>query len=400
VGKKGILTNLRNVHNLGDSSITARRQAVYCGLRHLFTFKISAALPDGSPALSTNRQHLQSLVYFRGIAIILIVAGHCYGISGWQINSFIDRFVANLVSGGTTLFVFISGFLFHHVFYSKFRYGKFMEGKVKNVLVPYLVMSCFAIPQALYLHTPFRETYFGPTASAYDQIVRPTVLYLLTGGVFAYWYIPFIMCVFALSPLFILFIRTERRFQCTISLLFLCISLLLHRPVDNFLVLQSVLYFTPVYLIGILCSLEKELLYRTLGNRLWLLLAMSLSLAILQAATSPFCGDLQKAPLAFNGININLLQKLAFCLFLLVFLHRFEETGNKLLNTLAASSFAIYFLHGWFIYVFSLVREIYSPFHGLLLLPFVAAAVTLGSFLLAGAVKVMFQKRSRLLIGW
>jgi len=78
--------------------------------------------------MKTTRNHLQSLVYFRGIAIVLIVAGHCYSISGWHIGTTGDRFLANLISGSTTLFVFISGFLFHHVFYPKFQYGKFMEG--------------------------------------------------------------------------------------------------------------------------------------------------------------------------------------------------------------------------------------------------------------------------------
>jgi len=70
--------------------------------------------------------HLRSFEYFRAVAIVLIVIGHTYDISGWQIDSFGDRVLANLISGGTSLFVFISGFLFHHVFYPKFVYRKLM----------------------------------------------------------------------------------------------------------------------------------------------------------------------------------------------------------------------------------------------------------------------------------
>jgi len=49
---------------------------------------------------------------------------------------------------GTALFVFISGFLFHHIFYSRFNYRAFISRKIKDVLVPYLVLST---PYVIYI---------------------------------------------------------------------------------------------------------------------------------------------------------------------------------------------------------------------------------------------------------
>jgi hypothetical protein len=344
--------------------------------------------------------YLLSFNNFRGLAILLIVAGHCYGISGWQIDTFFERVIANIVTGGTSLFVFISGFLFHHVFYPKYNYRRFMTNKVRNVLFPYLFLSIFAIAQALIIRGPFPEMYFGAGNTFSDQLLRPALLYLFTGGVFAYWYIPFIMCIFALSPFFNFFIHRSRGMRISITCCFLVISLFLHRPVNNFLVPQSVLFFIPVYLFGILCSMEKEMLYEKLADKIGLLLATVLSFAILQSILFDACGNLQKPPLQFNGIDINLIQKLLQCLLLMVYLERFKNLNSRILSALASSSFAIYFLHGWFIYGFSLLQKTYAPLYGLHLLPLLTVLVIACSYVAALAVRTALPKKSRMLIGW
>lgn len=344
--------------------------------------------------------YLKSLEYFRAIAIVLIVTGHCYGISGWEISSFTDKVLANIITGGTTLFVFISGFLFHHVFYPTFNYLIFIKKKVKNVLLPYLFLSIFAIAHALIIHGPFPEVYFGPQQTVMDQAVKPVLLYLLTGGVFAYWYIPFIMCIFLLSPFFVRFIHCTASSRIGITSLLLLVSLFMQRPVNNFLVPQSVVFFTPVYLFGILCSIHKEWIYRNLGNRSLILLAGVFLLAVFQALLFNACGDLQKPPFQLQGIDINLLQKMLLCLFFLNFLHRYEELDIKLLRALASSSFAVYFLHGWVIYGISLFQSVYTVVYGLQLVPFASALIIGSSYLLSSQIKVMFPNKSRMLIGW
>lgn len=353
-----------------------------------------------STTQNKQQMHLRSVEYFRAIAIVVIVAGHCFGISGWQIDSFADRMLANIISGGTSLFVFISGFLFHHVFYPTFDYMIFMKKKVQNVLLPYLFLSIFAIAQALTIRGPFPETYFGPQQSMIDQVVRPVLLYLLTGGVLVYWYIPFIMCIFLLSPLFIRFIHCSAPTRIAITCLFLLVSLFIQRPVNNFLVPQSVVFFTPIYLFGILCSMHREWIYQHLRNRCVILLAGALLLAAVQALLFASCGNLQKPPFQLQGIDINLIQKLLLCLFFMVFLHKHEALNSKLLRSLASSSFAIYFLHGWFIYLVSLFQWSYSAINGIHLLPLLSAAVIGASYFLSSQIKAMFPRHSRMLIGW
>lgn len=344
--------------------------------------------------------YLKSLEYFRAIAIVLIVAGHCYAISGWVIDGFFELALANIITGGTTLFVYISGFLFHHVFYKNFNYRKFIIKKVKNVYLPYLFLSIFAIYHALITRIPFPELYFGTEDTLFDQMVRPALLYLWTGGVFAYWYIPFIMGIFLLSPLFIRYINSGRRNRICLFFLSLVIALFVHRPVNNFSISQSIIFFLPAYLFGILCSMEKERLYARLSSRQWLLAAGVLLLAMLQAACCETAGSLQKPPLSFNGIDINILQKLLLCLFCVVFLHRYEQVESKVLTTLAAASFSIFFLHGWFIHMLSLVQNHYSSLYGLPLVAPLTSLVLFASYLLAKTVKTILPKHSRILIGW
>jgi peptidoglycan/LPS O-acetylase OafA/YrhL len=48
--------------------------------------------------------------YFRAIAIIIIVAGHSFSL--WVIDTLPEKVLANIITGGTSLFVFISGFFF------------------------------------------------------------------------------------------------------------------------------------------------------------------------------------------------------------------------------------------------------------------------------------------------
>lgn len=69
----------------------------------------------------------------RGIAIIFIVLGHSIYNSGEGFPLLLE----NLLRGGTALFVFISGYFFHRIFYKDFDYSKFMKNKVQNVLYPF-----------------------------------------------------------------------------------------------------------------------------------------------------------------------------------------------------------------------------------------------------------------------
>jgi len=345
--------------------------------------------------------HLRSFEYFRAVAIVSIVVGHCYGIAGWwPIDTFGEKVLANLISGGTSLFVFISGFLFHHVFYPKFVYRKFLQKKFKNVYVPYLILSVLPIALALVLKEPFPEFYFGSTGSFYDRILRPILLYYWYGGVMVYWYIPFIMTMFIISPVFIYFIKINTTYKIYIVIFLSFVSIFMHRPINNWSILQSVIYFSPVYMFGILCSMERDFIYDKFKGKDLYLLGCVVFLAVVQAIFFEANGNLQKNPFEFNWIDIGFIQKQVLCVYFMVFLHKYEHVDSTLLKTLAASSFAIYFLHGWIIYLISTIQSHYRPLYGMHLLPILSPLVIWASYAVAKQVKKAFPEKSRMIIGW
>jgi surface polysaccharide O-acyltransferase-like enzyme len=334
------------------------------------------------------------------VTIVIIVAGHSYGIAGWNIESFWDRLLANLLSGGTSLFVFISGFLFHHVFFPRYDYVTFVRKKFKNVYVPYLFLSIIPVCISIYTRIPYEEFYFGQNDTFYDQIVRPAFLYYWYGGVMAYWYIPFIMCMFLISPLFVWFVRQSTKYKIIIICILSIISVFIHRPVNNWSVLQSVVYFSPVYMFGILCSMKRDWIYKKLEGKDCILFAAVILLAVLQAIVMDTCGNLQKNPFEYNGVDISYFQKLCLCVFFMVFLRRFEYKEYTLLKQLAASSFSIYFLHGWFVYLFWMTSSYYENYFGLHMLPVLTILIVWFSYNFALFFKKFFPNKSRMIIGW
>ncbi len=298
--------------------------------------------------------YLQSLKQFRGIAIVLIVAGHCLSVSGWTVDTVADKWVANLVVGGTALFVFISGYLFHHVHAASFDYRSFLTNKCKRVLVPYLVLS---VPLVLYRVLIEGIAPRGGTVRTGEQgllaasSLEPVASYVWTGKILTgYWYIPFICVVFVLSPLVIRFLGLSAPFRIMIVTVSLLFSLALQRPVANGDVWQSVAYFMPVFLLGTLSSLHRpEILARLKGREAHLGLSIGV-LALVQAYAYPTFGNLQKPAFQAALPDVLLVQKVLLCLFFLVLLDRFEDRPNRTLETLASASFPIFFLHPWVIW--------------------------------------------------
>jgi len=341
---------------------------------------------------------LRSFHCFRGIAILVIVLGHCLDPLGWTADTLAERWVFNMVKGGTAMFVFISGFLFHYIYASRFDYGKFLAGRAGRVLVPYLLLSLPVVLGKVAAEGPGPE---GFTAVRLESLA----VHLWRGDVVnGYWYVPFILAVFVLSPLVMVILRLPPSRQIWILGLLLAVSLLIHRPVDNLSVLQSVVYFFPVYLLGALVSAHRqEIQARLAGRQLPLLIAAG-AVALVQAQYYPTIGNLHKPPFELGLPDIVLIQKLLLCAFFVVFLQRFEERSLPLLDTLASASFAIYFLHPLVVeqIVAGLTpqRSLYAAVPGPVLwltLTFTVLGITLG---LAVLIRYLLGSRSKYVIGW
>ena len=149
--------------------------------------------------------YLDYINYFRGFAILLVVLGHFLYFPESTVT---EKLIKAIIKGGTSPFVFISGFLFHHIFYRRgFDYKKFMKNKLKNVLFPYTIV---VIPGLIYAVHQHQLDLF-----IYEKNkILYTLLYYLSGNALtATWYIPFAMLLFIASPIFIKFIELEDRRQ-------------------------------------------------------------------------------------------------------------------------------------------------------------------------------------------
>ena len=353
--------------------------------------------------------YLNSLNYFRAIAIIFIVAGHCLGIADFAFNTIAGKTVYNLITGGTTLFVFISGFLFHHVFSKRYDFKKFYVKKIKYILLPYVLLALVPILLSVFgKHYSGADltNYYAPRSGAwYDLYLIPILKHYATGSMFiAYWYIPFVMIVFAFAPLHMRFIQLKTKTQVLLVFVLLIIAMLMHRPLlytNTIAVFQAVLYFTPVYLLGIICSLKKERIYDKFKSKEIYFLTTVIGLAILQVIVGED-GTYMKLPLEYNGIDIMIFQKLLLSLFFMIWLHRFETKKITVLALIASSSFGIFFIHCLLIIAFIKIKSYFGfsfPPNNPLIYIAAITCITLISFLIVKVIQKIAPKHSRYIIG-
>jgi len=259
--------------------------------------------------------------------MLFIVAGH--SCAYWAMESFYEKVFANLITGGTTLFVFISGFLFHHAFYPKYQCRRFLLKKMKYVLLPYTLLSLTGIGCFVFClnRPPYAEIFIAGQIEHWYQYAWLSVQYWWTGSILdAYWYIPFIMIMFALSPIFIKQIELPIKAQLGLFVLLLSLSAFVHRPTHNLSPLHSVVYFMPVYMLGIMCSIESVRVFKFLEGKSVILGCSVFVLSAAQILIFNRYGNFHKeAVFSYEGIDMMILQKIFMCFFLLSVTQQFEH---------------------------------------------------------------------------
>ena len=307
--------------------------------------------------------YLNHINYFRGIAIVFIVFGHCFnvGFSHYYQNSTpLAIFLQNLIPGGTTFFVFISGYLFHHIYYKNFNLRDFLIKKLKYVIVPFLFISSIDI--FYYLSRYIIAIILSSTKSEiYLAILKSHSsfnTYLIGHGemTIGLWYIPFITIIFSLSTVFIKYVKIKPNIQLIIINILLIFSILIHRNGTNSIlgIFQNVIYFTPVYLLGISMSINFKKIYEKLKGKEIFILLITLSIAIIQ--TRIVVVDLILSNnLKIENFDLMIIQKILFSIFFILFLFRYDYKKIKILNLLAENSFGIFFIHGICIWIFNVI---------------------------------------------
>jgi len=347
--------------------------------------------------------HLQSFVLFRVLAISLVVLGHVRYISGWEANTFIEKYLyMTFVEGGTFYFAFISGFLFQYIFVSNFNFRKYLEGKLKTIFLPYLFLSIVPISVALITRNPYPDYFFYGDSGIYEDYIRPALLYFFSGRVLTgYWYIPFISLVFISSPLIVMFTSIRRCYQVAILLILFFISMLVHRPVDNMSPFQSYVYFIPVYLFGMFVSVNSNKIFEIFKDRLIYLLVISLGLSFFVAYFIGEFGNRHKIFLSYEGLDFMVVQRSLMCIFYYVLFTRLSQIESKWINLFAGASFSIYFLHVWVIYIINRIDinsiiGLPNFIYFIILFFFVMVLCVLSAYL----VKKTLGARSRIFIGY
>lgn len=346
-----------------------------------------------------RKKFLNSINYFRGLAIVLIVLSHCYHLANWEISSIYEQVFYSLTLNGSVFFVFISGFLYHHVFYHKFDYPKFLTKKAKFVLLPYICFSTIPILYAVFFDGggEFLPEYLR------DKHLLAILWYYLTGRIsYAYWYIPMAVLLFVLSPLINRIVESKK---VLVAFLFLLpISLLVHRPIDNINPFQSLVYYLPVYLIGIWSSIEHSAIRNYLRNKIdkISLLIIAIILGLTQVMLFEEVGNFHKAFWSITVPDVNLLQKITLCFLFMSILDCYENTDLGIVKKTAETSFAIYFIHPFLINFFMAVfSKLDFDYQGnIIILILATITVTMISMAIALSLKAIFKKNSRYLIGW
>lgn len=304
-------------------------------LNNCFVIIASPAFRKNGDSFDINGEldvFLGYIHFFRALAILFIVCGHTIDTFSWN-NESLERTLRIFVCNGSVLFVFIAGYLFQHLS-GKFSALNYYRTKIKNVIVPYLIISVPAII-AFVLFFPRDNMWDGFYDNSWWQQV---ILFYLTGKHLApLWFIPMIAIFYLVAPLLI---KADRNALVYILLPFMVVGVGVI-SMNRGLPLQNFIYFLPVYLLGMFCSHYRLKLNPLIKSIVFLL--VSAGLVLVFGVYELFYSD------DTMGYE-NYLQKLAMSLFFLGLFIRFNEhLTSKFVGRIADTSFGVFFIHSYFI---------------------------------------------------
>lgn len=351
---------------------------------------------------SKAKCYLEEINFFRGFAIFCIVWGHL-GIlfsqhsganfsTGWGVLSSIQGV---LVVGNSSIFVFISGFLFFFVFYKRgFDYQKFFKGKILKVFIPWLLITT--------LFLAYRVS--RDHGSLWDS----NFVYYGNYFYWSFWYVPFIMVAFLLSPLHVKFIELKTKTQILIIITNIILSMGLGRHNAN--PILSFLFWNTFYLVGIFTAIhyQRFLASDTLIKQCLCCICFLFIGFLISNPQYVYFSDYRPYDVQwFRKIELLVIGKILLALVGTYFFIWFKDNAwrwcKKVLSVLATYSFSIFFLHQFII--LRLERHLNHTFssynfweiNGVIFLTTVASCVI--CIIIAYLIKKLTGKYSRMIIG-
>lgn len=275
-----------------------------------------------APVKRAKLGYIQSL---RSIAIFLVIVAHCrdsFSADDVVRSSYVDLFTTHI----NIIFIFVSGFLFQFLL-GRFEYRKYLTTKVRNVLLPYVLVS---VPAILIYLLGFKPIEKLGAPGWIDNPVEFASYMLLTGSHLApFWFIP-MMCVFyLLAPLFRWIDRNPAFYGLIIP--FLAISMVIGRsPHDQ--PLWNAAFYVPIYVLGMCVSHFRETL-SPIFARFWPLLLACIFLPELWSGSF------------FVYSNLLLVSKILVCFGIIGLLIRYDAVIPAWFHYLGDISFGIFFVH-------------------------------------------------------
>ncbi|MEQ9413941.1 MAG: acyltransferase [Cyclobacteriaceae bacterium] len=340
--------------------------------------------------------------HLRGLAIVLIVGIHCRTSFEWGKNYYQDKFWFSLIVYGTIVFVFISGFLFQHVNKTKFKFRDYIIKKIKYVVLPYFIVSTPAIINKLYFDSPepWQSEFYNSLS------ILGKYFYMICTGkhMGPFWFIPMITIVYIISPFLIYLDRSKYFYKYVFPIVFIG-GLFLHDFGHNTSVVNSFLYFIPIYLLGIWSSKNAKAIVNLSWPRLTPFLIIYVGIFMMEfldilaiGKTYGFAEDARQNIYAFN---FGKLKMILVCLVLMNVLYRFNSSRFRSLDILAQYSFGVFFIH---LYVIRSLEILIKHFLGNLNFNSVTFIVFLTTvtglcILIVSITKRLLGRKSRYIIG-
>jgi hypothetical protein len=301
----------------------------------------------------------------------------------------------------TALFVFISGFLFYHIFYQRgFDYPKFIKQKLRNVFCPYCVAVLVVFLMRILIQISMNK--WGWSANPLGFIYKHCMFY------FSLWYIPFAMILFLASPIFIRYIECGKYVQLVVWVLSVIIAMLV--PRNNVSPIQSFIHWVPFYFLGIYCAIRYDWLQHISKYKKILFLCSYCILIYYCAGHNHFISK----SVAFNfgklfkSWDLIVLHKSMLCIIGIWALKWVADqnwsTVDKILDVFAKYSFSVFFFQNFVLLLITRFGGTGSlSYLGLWKFSIAVFVITISAcalcVALASVIKKLTGKYSRMLIG-
>jgi peptidoglycan/LPS O-acetylase OafA/YrhL len=336
------LVGARHLPDLWNNNTGARLTPVTDSGDHLGKAVRPSPLRPGNPlniTLATNQiiRTIPFLVHVhrtRGLAVLLVVALHLVEMAGWDYNDLAHCWVSVLLGGGSTIFLFISGFLFWPQF-KKYSATGFLRRKFKTVVLPYLIISVPAL--VIYvLNVKTNHRWLG--AEFFDLPIWKEILFLLGTGAHLgpLWFIPTLILILIVSPVLAVFNRHPNAYR--ILPFFLLLTIVVPRPAMDDNPIQAFVHFLPIYICGMLFHQHHDAYLSFLERRpARCFFVLTGTVVVLFFLSKVWFG-------------MSTLMRVPEVLVLISMMHVTKARDLKIwpvLDYLAMTSFTIYLLHGY-----------------------------------------------------